>query len=70
LSTHTKCIFYANIHQDKDGWVEEFPKNYFVKKKLQEAIEQANEVNWRFIAKKRGSANQKKPKPKNVCIKN
>ena len=63
-NVNTYKILYSDVHHDKDGWVEEFPKNDSVKKKLQEAIVQANEMNWRFTAKKKVPSNINNPKPK------
>ena len=31
---NTYKVLNADIHHDKDGWVEEFPKNDFIRKKL------------------------------------
>ena len=75
-NVNTYKILYADIHNDKDGWVDEFPKNDFVKKKLQEAVIRANEMNWRFVSKKKGSTisktntSKKNQKPKKIPKKN
>ena len=65
-NVNTYKVLYSDIHHDKDGWVDEFPKNDFVKKKLQEGVVRANEMNWRFSLQKKTSSNKIQPKQKNT----
>ena len=59
---------YHDDHDEKNRWITELPKNDFVKKYLQEGVERANSVHWRYkeVAKEKHSEKSKQKRTKKV----